>query len=283
MKVVSDVHIKILPKENWLDLKLKEVWGYRELVMLLARTNFVMSYQQTVLGPFWVVIQPVLSTLLYLFVFGYIARIDTGDTPQVLFYLVSTSVWGIFSSSLMGNANVFQQNVHLFTKVYFPRLTVPLGNMLVSLWRFAVQLAIVAVMMVVYIHEGAIQPRWECCVMLPLLFLQMAFFGMSMGILFSALTGKYRDISMLVPSFVNVWMYASAVLYPVSILPEGMFKTLILLNPLTEIMELMRLILFGAGHFDLLYWLSGVAISLLVFLGSTLLFNRMERNFADTV
>lgn len=283
MKEIPDIHIRILPRENWLDLKLREVWAYRELVILLARTNFVMSYQQTALGPLWIIIQPVLSTMLYLFVFGYIARIDTGETPQVLFYLVSTSVWGIFSGSLMGNANVFQQNVHLFTKVYFPRLTVPLGNMLVSLWRFGVQLAIVAVVMATCIQEGSIHPQWEYCAMLPLLFLQLAFFGMSMGILFSALNGKYRDISMLVPSIVNVWMYASAVLYPVAVLPDGVLKELILLNPLTEIMELMRLILFGAGHFDLFYWLSGLLISLVVFGGSTLLFNKIERNFADTI
>ena len=257
--------------------------NYRELILLLARTNFVMSYQQTALGPIWIIIQPVLSTMLYLFVFGYIARIDTGDTPQVLFYLVSTSVWGIFSGSLMGNANVFQQNVHLFTKVYFPRLTVPLGNMLVSLWRFAVQMVIVAVVMATCIHDGAVHPQWEYCAMLPLLFLQLAFFGMSMGILFSALNGKYRDISMLVPSIVNVWMYASAVLYPVAVLPDGALKGLIMLNPLTEVMEMMRLILFGAGHFDLFYWLLGLLISLVVFGGSTLLFNKIERNFADTI
>ena len=278
-----DQHIRIQPEAKRFDFKLKEVWNYRELVILLAKINYIMSYQQTALGPLWVVVQPVLSTLLYIFVFGYIARIDTGNTPQVIFYLVSMSVWGIFSNSLMGNANVFQQNTQLFTKVYFPRLTVPLGNMIASLLRFSVQMGIVAVMLALYNYNGEIQPKWEYCALLPLLFLQMALFGTSVGILVSALTGKYRDISMLVPSLLNVWMFASAVVYPVDILRAGLLKSLILLNPLTEIMELMRLILLGAGHFDFSYWLAGALISLLVFLGSVLLFNRMERNFADTV
>ena len=276
-------HVRLTPQGPGLRLRLGEVWRYRDLVLLLTKRTFATTYQQTILGPLWIILQPVLSSLVYLFIFGYIADLGTNGIPQTLFYFTSSAVWELFSFSLLSNANTFVVNAPLFGKVYFPRLTVPISNMLVSLLKFLIQLVIIAILMAVFVAGGSVHPKWECYPLLPLLFVQMSFMGMSVGILLSSLTTKYRDLSLVVNIGVNLLMYASAVVYPVSSVPEGVFRTLMQINPAAQQMELIRLIMLGEGDFQVVFFLMGLVITIALFVWSALVFNRVERTFADIV
>ena len=279
----STYHIRLQPDEKKVQLKLGEVWEYRDLVLLLTKRTFSVTYQQTVLGPLWIRINPVLSSLIYMFVFGHVAAIGTAGIPQILFYFVSSAIWELFSYSLIANSKTFVTNAYLFSKVYFPRIVVPISNMLVSLLKFLIQLLIIAVLMGIYIARGAVHPMWELYPLLPLLFLQMAIFGMSVGVLISSMTAKYRDLLSVVNLIVNLWMYGSAVVFPIQSVPDGILKVLVKANPVSELMELIRMILLGEGEFDIIYYLVGLAITALIFFFSLIVFNRVERTFADTV
>ena len=276
-------HIRLVPEEKGFHLKLSELYHYRDLVILLTKKSFAVTYQQTVLGPLWIIFQPILSSMIYLFVFGHIAEIGTAGIPHILFYFVSSALWEIFSFSLLSNASTFVNNSNLFSKVYFPRLAVPVSNMFVSLLKFCIQMIIMAGLMVYFLAGGMISPHWTWYPVLPLIFLQISLSGMSAGILLSSLTTKYRDLSHLVNIGVSFFMYASPVVYPLSEIPEGPMKYLMKINPVSEPLELIRLIMFGKGEFDLFYYLGSLIITILMFLISTVVFNRVERTFADTV
>lgn len=276
-------HVRLTPQGSGFNLKLGEVWRYRDLVLLLTKRTFATTYQQTILGPLWIVAQPVLSSLVYMFIFGYIAAIGTNGIPQTLFYFVSSAVWELFAFSLLSNASTFVTNASLFGKVYFPRLTVPISNMLVSVLKFLIQLAIIAVLMAVFLANGTVHPKWEFYPLLPLLFLQMSFMGMSVGILLSSLTTRYRDLSLVVDIGVNLLMYASAVVYPLSAIPEGILRTLVQINPMAQQMELIRMIMLGEGDFQMAFFLVGLAVTAALFVCSVFMFNRVERTFADIV
>ena len=279
----SAYHITLKPDDKSVRLNLGEVWQYRDLVGLLTKRTFTVTYQQTVLGPLWIVINPILSSLIYMFVFGHIAAVGTAGVPQILFYFVSSAVWDIFAFSLTRNSQTFITNAYLFSKVYFPRICVPISNMIVSLLKFLIQLIIVAVLLVTFVVKGDVSPMWALYPLLPLLFLQLAVFGMSVGVLISSVTTKYRDLLSVVNVLVNLWMYGSAVVYPVSSIPDGVLKILVKINPVSEIMELIRKILLGKGEFDLFYYLVGLVVTILLFFFSIIIFNRVERTFADTV
>ena len=279
----SAYHITLKPDDKSVRLNLGEVWQYRDLVGLLTKRTFTVTYQQTVLGPLWIVINPILSSLIYMFVFGHIAAVGTAGVPQILFYFVSSAVWEIFAFSLTRNSQTFITNAYLFSKVYFPRICVPISNMIVSLLKSLIQLLIVAVLLVTFVVRGDVSPMWALYPLLPLLFLQLAVFGMSVGVLISSVTTKYRDLLSVVNVLVNRWMYGSAVVYPVSSIPDGVLKIFVKINPVSEIMELIRKILLGKGEFDLFYYLVGLVVTILLFFFSIIIFNRVERTFADTV
>ncbi|MBR6255525.1 MAG: ABC transporter permease [Clostridiales bacterium] len=276
-------HVRLQPDEKKVRLKLDEVWHYRDLVRLLTRRTFTVTYQQTVLGPLWIIINPILSSLIYMFVFGHIADVGTAGIPQILFYFVSSAVWEIFAFSLTKNSQTFVANAYLFSKVYFPRICVPISNMIVSILKFLIQLLIIIALLITFVVRGNVAPMWELYPLLPLLFLQMAIFGMSVGVLISSVTTKYRDLLAVVNLLVNLWMYGSAVVYPIQSVPDGILKILVKINPVSEMMELIRMILLGEGEFDLLYYLVGLAVTVLLFFFSIVIFNRVERTFADTV
>ncbi len=276
-------HVRLQPDEKGVHLKLAELWRYRDLVFLLTKKSFKVTYQQTILGPLWIIINPVLSSLIYMFIFGHIAAIGTSGVPQALFYFVSSAVWELFSFSLMTNASTFVSNAYLFSKVYFPRIAVPISDMLVSLLKFGVQLIIIMTMMLIYVITGEIHPNWTLFPLLPLLFAQMSILGMGVGILLSSLTTKYRDLLMAVNVGVNVWMYASPVVYPLQTIPEGTMKIIIKLNPVSEVIELIRWIMLGRGSFELSYYLYGLLETISLLLLSMVIFNRVERTFIDTV
>ena len=199
------------------------------------------------------------------------------------FYFVSSAVWEIFAFSLTKNSQTFVANAYLFSKVYFPRICVPISNMIVSILKFLIQLLIIIALLITFVVRGNVAPMWELYPLLPLLFLQMAIFGMSVGVLISSVTTKYRDLLAVVNLLVNLWMYGSAVVYPIQSVPDGILKILVKINPVSEMMELIRMILLGEGEFDLLYYLVGLAVTVLLFFFSIVIFNRVERTFADTV
>ena len=276
-------HVHISARRRPLELKLGEVWQYRDLILLFTRRSFAVTYHQTILGPAWLLISPLLSSLIYLMLFGQIARLSTDGAPQLLFYLAGTAIWGFFSSCLTGNAGTFVSNAGLFGKVYFPRLTVPISNVLSAAIRFAVQLLLVLGFLAYYSVRGAVAPHWWAWLLIPLIVLQLGLLGMGCGVLISALTTKYRDLSVLISIGMQLWMFATPVVYPLSQLPAGALRTAILWNPVTAPVELFRWAVLGTGTVlpGYLAWSAGVTLAIALL--GVMLFNRVERTFMDTV
>ncbi|MBK9926010.1 MAG: ABC transporter permease [Anaerolineales bacterium] len=273
----------IQPQRSWFDLRLGELWHYRDLVMLFVRRDFVSVYKQTVLGPLWYLIQPLLTTITFTVIFGSIASLPTDGLPQFLFYMSGTVVWAYFADCLNKTSNTFVQNAGLFGKVYFPRLAIPISILISNLATFFIQFILFLVFILYFFVRGAsIHFEWTWVALSPLLVLMMAGLGLGFGIIISSLTTKYRDLRFLVTFGVQLMMYATPVIYPVSSVP-GRFRWIILTNPMTPIVEAFRFAFLGAGTVDtghLLYSLIFMLVA--VFLG-TLIFNRVEQTFMDTV
>lgn len=272
----------IEPQRSLFDLRLGELWRYKDLVSLFVRRDFVSVYKQTILGPLWYLIQPMLTTLTFTVIFGQIANLPTDGLPQFLFYMSGTVVWSYFADCLNKTSNTFVQNAGLFGKVYFPRLAVPISILISNLVTFAIQLTLFIVFMFFFLWTGnRVNPNWYL-LLLPLLILMMAGLGLGFGIIISSLTTKYRDLRFLVQFGVQLMMYATPVIYPVSSIPEK-FRWIILANPMTSIVETFRYAFLGAGTVSwnqLLYSFGFMLV--VVFLGS-IIFNRVEQTFMDTV
>ena len=279
----DDYHIHLTSRPKWLALNLKEVWDYRDLVFLLAKRTFTVSYKQTILGPLWIIITPFISALAYTVVFGHIAGITTDGVPRVLFYLCNNAIWGMFASSVTSNAYIFTSNAGIFGKVYFPRLTVPLSNILVSAARFGIQMLVVMTFLIYYIPRGEVSPAWYLWPLIPVILLHLGIMGMSVGIIVSSLTTKYRDLSIVVSFGMTLWMYGTPIVYPLSQLEDGLLKTVILANPVTGPVEVFRLAMFGQATIEpvslMISWLFTAAAA---FLG-VVIFNHVEKTFMDTV
>lgn len=261
-----------------------ELWRYRDLVRLFTKKALAAQYKQTVLGPLWVVITPLLSSLVYMMVFGDIAGLGTGGAPRLLFYLSGTALWGFFAACLSGNAGIFSGNAALFGKVYFPRLAVPASNVLTALVRFGVQLALVLAVLALSLRGGQAQPSWAAIAVIPLVLVQLALLGTGLGLLLSALTAKYRDLAALISVMVQLWMFATPVVYPLSALAkDSPLRTALLANPVTAPMELYCSALLGTdgvpGGWYAWSWLITLAAALL----GLWAFRRKERDFIDTV
>lgn len=272
----------IEPTSSWFNLNLKEVWRYRDLLMMFVRRDVVTVYKQTILGPIWYVVQPIMTTLIYMLVFGRIAQISTDGTPQILFYMAGITIWNYFSETFNQTSKTFKENENIFGKVYFPRLIMPLSKVVGGLIKFFIQFAMFMVFFIILWLRGAdVNPNWTI-ILLPILLLMMACFGMGTGILFTSLTAKYRDLTFLLSFIVQLMMYASAVIFPVSSVPEK-YQTLILLNPFVHIIETFKYMFLGAGQFSWygLGYSFGV-MTLLLFIG-TVIFTKTEKTFMDTV
>ena len=279
----SNYHIHISSEHKWFELNLKEVWRYRDLIMLFVKRNFTVSYKQTVLGPAWIFLTPLFSSIIQAFVFGGIAGIETDGVPMLLFYLCSNAIWGFFSSCLVQNANTFTANAHVFGKVYFPRLTTPISNVISSVIRFLIQMGLVLIFMVYFLLQKQLDPNWLAWLLVPVELLHLGILGMGFGIIISSLTTKYRDLTILVEFGVSLWMYITPVVYPLSTLPEGWMRTLLQVNPVTPSVELMRYAILGKGAVGWgFYGLSWVVTLVLIVLG-IMVFNKVERTFMDTV
>ena len=279
----NNYHVHISSRHRWLTLNLKEVWQYRDLITLFTRRNFVVSYKQTILGPAWIFLTPLFSSIVQAFVFGGIAGIETDGIPMLLFYLTGNAIWNFFSSCMSNNANIFRDNAYVFGKVYFPRLTTPLSNVLTSLIRFGIQMLLVLVFMVYFLFRGEVSPNWLAWLVIPVELIHLGILGMGFGIIISSMTTKYRDLTVLIGFGVSLWMYLTPVVYPLSTLTEPWMKTILLINPVTMPMELMRYAILGKGTLAWgFYGLSWIITAVVAFLG-VLIFNKVERTFMDTV
>ena len=279
----SDYHIHISSQHRWFQLNLKEVWQYRDLIYLFTKRSFVVSYKQTVLGPAWIFLTPLFSSIVQAFVFGEIAGIETDGVPVLLFYLCSNAIWTFFSTCLINNANTFTENAYVFGKVYFPRLTMPISNILSCAIRFGIQMILVLLFMVYFLIQGQVAPHWAAWILIPLELVHLGVLGMGFGIIVSSMTTKYRDLGVLVGFGVSLWMYLTPIVYPLSIAAEGWMKTLLMLNPVTIPVEIIRYAVVGKGTFLWGYyglsWLLTLAVALL----GIMIFNKVERTFMDTV
>lgn len=275
-------HTHISAKQSLFDLKLREFWQYRDLVWLFTRRSFMVIYMQTVLGPLWLFLNPLLTGIAYVILFGQIAKLSTDGVPQLLFYLSGNAVWAFFSGCVTVNASTFTSNAPLFGKVYFPRLIMPVSSVLSKLILFGIQMLLVLALLFRYVLRGSITPVWRLWVFLPLLILQLGVLGMGIGIIISSLTTKYRDLHVLVDFGMSLWMYATPVVYPLSTVNEKL-RRLLLLNPVTSVMEAYRRILLGVGQFDGGNFAYSLVFTLVVAIAGILIFNRVERTFMDTV
>jgi lipopolysaccharide transport system permease protein len=273
----------IEPKQNLFDLNLGEVWRYKDLLFLLVRRDFVAFYKQTILGPIWFLIQPLFTMGVYLFVFANLAGISTDGIPQPLFYLAGISAWTYFSECLLKTSTVFKDNANIFGKVYFPRLIMPLSIVVSNLIRFGITFLLLLLAMIYYVlfTEATFQPTWYI-IALPWLVILMAAQGLGLGMIVSSLTTKYRDLALLVTFGVQLLMYATTIVYPLSSL-KGLMKTVIALNPMTGVVEGIRKGLLGAGTFDLNILLYTTLISFLIMFFGIIIFNKVEKNFVDTI
>ena len=263
------------------DLKLKEVWRYKDLVYMFVKRDFVSGFKQTILGPLWFFINPIFTTIVFVFVFGNIAKLSTDGIPQVLFYLAGITLWNYFSSCLAGTSNIFTANASIFGKVYFPRLVMPITIVISNLMKFGVQFMLFLAVWIFYLSKGQIEPNmWILAT--PFLILLMAVFALGVGMIFSALTTKYRDLQMLLGFGVSLMMYATPVIYPVSSI-TGVWKKLAYYNPLTGIFECFKYGWMGSGEFSVEMLIISTGIILVLLVIGTVTFNKVEKSFMDTV
>ncbi len=279
----ADWSLVIKPKAGLFDINIKELWRYRDLVLLLVKRDFVSFYKQTILGPIWFLVQPILTTLMFLLVFGRIAQLPTDGVPAIVFYLAGVTCWAYFAESLTKTSETFTANASIFGKVYFPRLIIPLSIILSNMIRLGIQLLLFFVVLAYYMifDDNNLHITWAV-VLFPVLVLLMGLQGLGLGIIFSALTTKYRDLRFLLTFGVQLLMYATPIVYPLSLAPEK-YKWLIAANPFTAIIETFRFAFLGAGAFNITYFTYSIAATLIILFAGILIFNKVEKNFMDTV
>ncbi len=279
----NSYHIHIDSKPRRFSLNLKEVWQYRDLIVLFTKRSFKLTFKQTVLGPAWIFLTPLITSIIHTLVFGEIAGFGTDGIPKILFYFTSTALWSFYASCITVNAHTFTANANVFGKVYFPRLTIPISNMLSSLIKFGIQMLLVGAFLVYFLIKGEVHPNWAYWPLLPLVLLQLGMMGLGVGIIVSSLTTKYRDLSILIGFSVQLWMYATPIVYALSIVGPSFTRTIMLINPVTMPVEVFRYAFLGKGTIEPLYLFSSIAFTFLVLLGGIMIFNRIEKNFMDTV
>ncbi len=272
----------IQPKSKWYNLQLREILRYKDLLFLFVSRDFVALYKQTILGPLWFFIQPIITTLTFTIIFGNLAHISTDGLPQILFYLCGITLWNYFSDTLTKTADTFSANANLFGKVYFPRMIVPLSVVVSNLIKFGVQFLLFIAIWTFYLIKGnTINPTWAL-LLVPFLIVLMGFLGLSLGIIISSMTTKYRDLKFLVVFGVQLMMYGSPIVYPLSIVPEK-YKWLILANPVTSIIETFKYAFLGVGEFNWMHLGYSFGFTLILFLLGLIIFHRVEKSFMDTV
>lgn len=269
-------------KRGLFNLNLKELWKYRDLVILFVKRDLKNVYKQTVLGPLWIVINPFLSTFVFTVIFGMIANISTDGIPQFLFYMSGNILWSYFSNCFNRASSTFLSNARIFGKVYFPRLVMPLSGIIYNSITFLVQFIMFAILVAVYALTGANVHPNLLVLALPLFLIHIAFLGTGTGLIISSLTTKYRDLNVLVSFGLTLWMYLTPVVYPVSQIPES-FRFIMLLNPVAPIVETFRYAFLGSGSFEWIYLLISAVVTAVILILGMIVFNQVEKNFIDTV
>jgi len=278
----GDWDMVIRSKTGWFDINFKELWQYRDLIALFVRRDFVTFYKQTILGPLWYIIQPLFTTIVFTIIFGRVAKISTDELPPFLFYMSGNVMWGYFSASLQATSNTFTTNASIFGKVYFPRLTVPLATIIVNFLQFFIQFGLFLGFYFYFMSKGVpIRPTiW--IVGLPILLLQMAMLGMGIGILISSMTTKYKDLRFAMGFLVQLWMYASPIVYPLSQIPDWLLPYYVL-NPMVSIVESFRYAFLGTSAIQWHHIAISWAMTLFLLFAGIVLFSRIEKTFMDTV
>ena len=282
MICVNDEITYVSSKQKWFSVNLKEIWKYRDLIILFVKRDITTAYKQTILGPVWIVINPLLSTVVFTVIFGVIAGIPTDGVPQFLFYLSGNILWGFFSSCLNRGSGTFLGNARLFGKVYFPRLVMPISGIIYNLINFLLQTVVFVILVIVYSLIGANVHPNIFILFTPLLVLHTALLGTAIGLIISSITTKYRDLNVLVSFGVSLLMYITPVVDPISKVPEN-FRWLMLLNPVAPIVETYRYAFLGCGSFPWPYLLISLAVTIILLIWGVLVFNKVEKNFIDTV
>jgi len=272
----------IKPESSLFNLNIKDLWRYRDLIKMFVVRDFVTFYKQTILGPLWFIIQPLFTAAMFTFIFSTVAKISTDEIPPMLFYMAGVVNWAYFSECLTKTSETFVANAGVFGKVYFPRLTVPVSVVITSMLRYFIQFTIFIVIYFIFMYRGyELNPNWMV-LLTPVLLLYMAVMSLGFGIWISSVTTKYRDLRFALPFFVQLWMYATPVVYPLSLIPEN-YKPFLLINPIVPVMEIFRKAYLGAGTIDMNSILISIGITFFILLSGIVVFNRIERTFMDTV
>lgn len=282
VEVNQEWDLVIEGKTSLFDLKIKETWHYRDLLWMFVKRDFVSFYKQTILGPLWFFIQPIFTTIIFTFIFGNLAGISTDGLPQPLFYLAGITAWNYFADCITKTSTVFKDNANIFGKVYFPRIILPLSIVTSNLVRFGVQMLLFIGMLIYYYAVGALFQITWAIFLFPVVVVMMGLLGLGLGLIITALTTKYRDLSFLVTFGVQLLMYVTTVIYPLSAAPAK-YKSLIELNPMTGIIETFRFAFLGKGSFSVETLVYSGIVSFIILIVGVIIFNKTEKNFVDTV
>ena len=301
---MSDVTQVITPHQKLWSVDFREIWRYRDLITLFVKRNIVVQYKQTILGPLWYIIQPLLTVIMNMVVFGGIAKMSTDGLPQAVFYMAGNVCWFYFADCLNQTSSTFRTNQAMFGKVYFPRLVVPIATVISNLLRFSIQIGLFVALYLYFFFNGADIHLGFLIVDLPvavpafvlvlvnvlvlilvlvLLVVMLAGLGLGFGILVSSMTTKYRDLSILFTFIVQLWMYATPIVYPISTVPEGTLRTLIMINPMSSVIEAFKYITLGQGYFSWLYLAYSFTFMVVLLVLGVVIFNKVQRSFMDTV
>ena len=280
--IIEEWDLTIEPQTSLFELNLKDVWRYRDLLWMFVKRDFVSFYKQTILGPLWFFIQPLFTTIIYTFIFGGLANLSTDDLPQPLFYMAGITAWNYFADCITKTSTVFKDNANIFGKVYFPRLIMPLSIVASNLVRFGVQMILLFMMMGYYALKDASFTITPAILLFPVLVILMALLGLGLGLIITALTTKYRDLAFLVTFGIQLLMYTTTVIYPLSCAPEK-YKTLISLNPMTGIIEAFRYAFLGQGQISINTLGYSTIFTIVVMVLGVVIFNKTEKTFVDTV
>lgn len=279
---MSEWNIEIKPRKGLFEINLKELWQYRDLFWIYVKRDIVTVYKQTILGPAWFVIQPLITTFIFMVVFGGIAGISTDGLPQPLFYMAGIVCWNYFSTSLIGTAGTFSSNQGVFSKVYFPRLVVPFSLITSNLLKLSIQLLLFIGFYIYFVVKGVEIRPGIYLIFLPLIILLLALLALSVGIIISSLTTKYRDLSFLTGFAIQLWMYVTPVIYPLNFVPEN-FRKFAVINPVTHLVEAFRYATMGVGNFDWYYLAYSASVTIVLLFIGTILFTRTQQYFMDTI
>ena len=284
-QIQKQYHVHYSPAKGWARVDFHELWRYKDLIWLFVKRDFTVMYKQTVLGPAWVLINPILYAAMYTVMFGVIAGLSTDGVPQTLFYLAGTALWGFFAACINKISATFTTNSAIFSKVYFPRLAMPISTMLSAFINFVLQFIMFFAMLLFYVARGEVQPNWALMPLTVLLLAQVGLLGLGCGIIVSSLTTRYRDLMVVVTFGVQLWMYGTPVVYPLSMV-QGMSRPLyaaMLINPMTAPMESFRYIFFGSGQVSVLMWVISILWTIALLALGLSLFSKVEKTFVDTV